>query len=129
MSVKLVRIPVHQATVLLCNTRHDTVSAIRATIKDKAEQDRNIAILNSSDAFSTEGDVPHRLQIIYSKRKPSDLCHEVVHIGVRVLSRLGIKITPKHDEPLAYLVDHLVDEYYKKSGWTKYDASVLEEAV
>lgn len=42
------------------------------------------------------------------------LSHELIHASVAILAGAGVPITPKHDEALAYLHSHLLQQAKEK---------------
>ena len=52
--------------------------------------------------------------LLSPKPKLGEIAHEAVHAAHFLLKDVGVKITPDNDEPLAYLVQWIVDELTKR---------------
>lgn len=128
MSVKVLDVPVHKARILLCNSRRDAVKLVRDVMyKDPLERQESIELLKKASAASFESDGPVDWLFLYSRKKPQDVAHEAVHIGIMVLADLGIAITQENDETLAYLVDHIVEAFFDKTGWVPLEEFLASE--
>ena len=128
MAVKLLEVPVHKARILLCNSRADALKIVKGHLyKDEQEVQDSLQMMKKACASSFESDGRVDWLLLFSRRRPQDVAHEAVHTGVMVLSDLGIAVTPETDEALAYLVDHIVEAFFKKEGWGKLEDFLLSE--
>jgi hypothetical protein len=129
MAVKMLEVPVHKARILLCNSRREVTAIVKDHFyHDTQEIADTLGLMGSACALSLESDGKVDWHILYSTRKPHDVAHEAVHIGVMVLGSLGITISQENDEVLAYLVDHIVEAFLQKDGWIKLDEFLGKEA-
>lgn len=129
MSVKLLDVPVHKARILLVNTRKDALELVKGPFyADENERQDSLQLMRKAVAISLESDGSVGWHLLYSRKKPQDIAHEAVHIGMMVLDNLGITITPENDETLAYLVDHIVEAFYAREGWMALDEFLTAEA-
>lgn len=51
--------------------------------------------------------------IVFHKYSANALAHEAVHCAWSILADAGVKVTQNNDEPLAYMVDRIVERVQK----------------
>lgn len=87
----------------------------------------NIYLTNAFHASSIIGDCSEynacvyydkddKLCIWFKDNKPNlgDICHESIHLAIKILKRVGVDISYDNDEALTYLAGYIFDELYKK---------------
>jgi len=114
---KEIKIPIYTGTLVLINT--DSVKKLQKIIKNWGN-DKDIYA--TSTYFDLKG--KHGYGIVLNFNNKTDLthgtiAHECYHICSIIMDIHGIKPDFNNDEPMAYLVDWLVDQcyiFFKENG-------------
>lgn len=78
---------------------------------NKADPDTIGKTFDGYDAFFWERKIG--FCIVFLKYSDNALAHEAVHCAWSVLENAGVKVSYDNDEPLAYLVDRIVERVQK----------------
>jgi hypothetical protein len=126
-AMQMVRLPIpsYDAEIVLL---HGTTSAMAAIVADEriptaafvdfVASDDEVLYGSTSDVCGGTGDVRRSVYVfIESTQSPEEkrgtLVHEMFHAVVRLMGDIGQTITPKSDEPAAYLLEWAVREASK----------------
>lgn len=130
MPVKMLEVPVHQARVLLCNSKADAEDVLATWyLGDDEEFEAALKVLHGGAASSFERDGKGNYHLLYSPKKNTHIAHEAVHIGFMVFDNIGVNLSSENDEPLAYMVDHIIGAFYERKGWQGVKQFLKKEAA
>ena len=76
---------------------------------------------NNSVAITWGFDSLHEIYMVFARKEPGIISHEVVHASWEIARMKGFKYKAKNDENQAYLVEYMVDVIFKKLNkkWKK----------
>jgi len=121
MAVKSLHVPVHNASILLCDNKKEAKDIIQKYLyKDDSEVQDALTVARASCAFTFDSDGRVDWVLLYSPRNPVHIAHEAVHAAVSALEAVGVTISTETDEVLAYFVDHIVGARWDRKGWVPY---------
>lgn len=102
MNFKKINIPIYRGVFVICIT--DDLK--------KVENKFNLINTDSLDAFTFK--IGHNYYMVTTKDlKISVIAHESVHIKNMIFKDSFIKLDINNDEPEAYLLEWVIDQYYK----------------
>lgn len=104
----------YNANIILCNSRTDLLRLIKMFHEEQLEEWKE-------DSKDVEGyTIPYHPVIMYSKKGEGNVAHEAVHAITCILEDRGVNCKWPDEESLAYPVGWLVDKWYQKKDWMKW---------
>ena len=112
--IKPLACDVYNANIILCNSRADLLRLIKMFHEDYLDDWKE-------DSKDAEGyTIPYHPIIMYSKKGEGTVAHEAVHVICCILEDRGVRYVYPDEESLAYPVGWLVEKWYQKKDWMKW---------